>query len=230
MRSWELMGTYGNLVHAFVGTYGNLWELMGTYGNLWELMGTYGNLWELMGTYGNLWVLSAWELMRTYGNLWELSACVRGNLWELVGTYGNLWELVGTYGNLCELIGTLCMGAHGNLWELQWKEHPLLFTLLFSTQIFTTMYKLHEKYLLIYNSPLFRNVHKLECSSKQALYCLCFILRLTKPRSIPFAVIFVVPSARRIEYILAQSPINSRMGTPFVSSLKKPSRFAFCLE
>ena len=39
MRSWELMGTYGNL-----------WELMGTYGNLWELMGTCGNSWELMGS------------------------------------------------------------------------------------------------------------------------------------------------------------------------------------
>ena len=66
----------------FVGTYGNLWELMGIYGNLWERMGTYGNLWELMGTYGNL---------------------VRENLWELMGTYGNLWEHVGTCGNLWEL-------------------------------------------------------------------------------------------------------------------------------
>ena len=49
---------------AFVGIYGNLWELMGTCGNLWELVGVCGNSWELVGTYGNL-----WELMGTYGNL-----------------------------------------------------------------------------------------------------------------------------------------------------------------
>ena len=63
------------VMRAFVGTYGNLWELIGGggggggggKGGVWEHMGTYGNLWELMGTCGNL-----WELMGTYGNLWDL--------------------------------------------------------------------------------------------------------------------------------------------------------------